>query len=156
MKLLHFLQETAYTCGPAVMRMILASAGISKTEKQVAKLLQTTHVAGTRHRAFPALAESLQWNYIVARDTTTLADVAYYLKKKYFVVVCYFHEEEKSGHYALVGKLSQTTITLLDPIEGEAHTMNRKNFERLWAVQRSGRGVDTDIRWLCAMKPTHV
>ena len=36
----YYEQETNYTCGPACMRMVLASLGIKKSEKDIQQFLE--------------------------------------------------------------------------------------------------------------------
>ena len=62
-------QETEFTCGQAVMRMVLSNHGIDKREKEVAKILRTNKVRGTYLRELPRLAEKYRLSYVVKRNS---------------------------------------------------------------------------------------
>lgn len=147
----YFKQETNYTCGAAVMRMALAGLGIAYSEKKIAKLLGTNHVAGTKNRAFPIVAEAHRLTYVTIREHTSLYDIQYLLKQNFVVMVCFYHDREEVHHYALVRRLTKTHIVFADPLDGDNHTMSRSQFMDAWSRQAVGRGVDTDTRWLFAV-----
>jgi len=152
MQIPYFAQETNYTCGAAVMRMALAATGTMYSEKQIAKLLGTNHVAGTKNRAFPLVAEQHRLTYTVIREHTSLSDIQYLLNHLFVVIVCFYHDREEVHHYAVVKRLTKTHIIFADPLDGDNHKLTRAQFIASWSTQAKGRGVDTDTRWLFAVK----
>ena len=49
----YYQQEQEWSCGPASLRMVLASFGILKTELVLIKMLSTNSRVGTRNRSLP-------------------------------------------------------------------------------------------------------
>jgi ABC-type bacteriocin/lantibiotic exporter with double-glycine peptidase domain len=152
MQIPYFAQETNYTCGAAVMRMALGAFSLTYSEKKLAQLLQTNRVAGTKNRAFPALAEELRLTYTVIREHTTLKDIQSLLTEGFIPIVCFYHDREEVHHYAIVKRLTKTHVILADPLDGDNHKLLRRQFMSAWSTQAKGRGVDTDTRWLFALK----
>jgi ABC-type bacteriocin/lantibiotic exporter with double-glycine peptidase domain len=144
----YFKQETDYTCGPACMRMIFYSLGISKSEKQITKLLGTNKLRGTRHRDFVSFAEKYKLRYSVNRNAT-IDELRYYYKQHYKILVCYSHPIEKEGHYAVIRKITPKKITLMDPISGPSHTYSTSYFNKLWKSDMTFEG---ERSWFMAIK----
>lgn len=127
----HYYQETEWTCGPAVMRMILESLGSKKTEKQLIKLMKANKVVGTRNRAFSKIAERYKLNYAVMRNAT-IDDLKYYYKHGFKIVVCYYVKKWNFFHFAVVEKMNRTHITFLDPYIGPEHEFKLSTFSKVW------------------------
>jgi predicted double-glycine peptidase len=143
-----FKQETNYTCGAAAMRMALHSCGISKNEKQVAKLLGTNKVRGTWHRYFSVVAEKFKLNYVTKRNST-ISDLKKYLSEEYNLVVCYFYPPEKVDHYSVVKKIDKNNIYFWDPFFGEEHKYSLAYFKKVW---KSDPKYDNEKAWFFAVK----
>lgn len=144
----YYEQETNYTCGPACMRMVLAKIGIEKSEKEVAKLLGTNKVVGTKNKDFVNLAEKYKLQYSVHRNSS-ITNLNYFFKKGYQIIICYFHPKEKQGHYAVIRSMRNNKITLMDPIDGPNHTYSIKNFEKYWKSTKTFEG---EKAWFIAIK----
>jgi len=149
MKIPYFEQETAYTCGPAVMRMALAVLGIKKSEKQLVKLLRTNKVIGTWVKNLPRVAEKFKLTYLVARGAS-VEDLRQLIKWKYVVIVCYYYQPEKISHFAVVHKVDAKNIYLLDPWNGQDHKYSISYFSKIW--KKMYRGARAEKRWLFAVK----
>jgi len=144
----YFRQETDFSCGPAVMRMMLAGIGIRISEKKLAGLLGTTAKDGTGQKAFPMLAERLGLSYAVGRKSS-LEELGRMQKQGYFVIVYFFCGQEKEFHYAVLKRLGKSRVFLADPCLGPGHSIGRKEFERDW---RSDLRVEKENRWFFALK----
>ena len=145
----YYKQKFAYTCGPAVMRMVLEALGISRTEEQLAQMLHTSMRIGTPNRMFSRVFERFKFSYTVGRHgrTHNLIDL---LRKKHLIIVCYFYPPEKVGHFAVVKKIANRKIYLLDPAAGPEVTYRTYEFARLW--NKTGM-FDREKGWLIAVKP---
>lgn len=146
MEIPFFKQETDYTCGAACVRMILASFGIKKSEKELAKIMGSSSRTGTWNRQFPILAEELKMSYIVRRHATP-NDVRRMLKRGFSLVISFFDPKEKVGHYAVVKSATASKIFLIDPWHGPNESYSWKEFLPLWKSS-----LDPDIRWVFGMK----
>lgn len=147
MHLPYFKQETSYTCGAAALRMVLASIGINKTEKQVAKILGTNRVKGTLHDDFFKVAEHLKLKYIVERKSS-VKDLKKLQDENYRIIVNYLLPVTKVGHYAVVREVGSKYIHLLDPFIGPDQIYPISNFIKNW---KSGFEKDYS-RWFFAIK----
>ena len=127
----YYAQETDWTCGPAAMRMVLYSFGIKKSEKELARLMDTTKSKGTKHNAFSQLAELFKLNYIVHRSST-LRDLQEVFRQNYLIILCYFDSTQNVGHYAVVKRVDSKTIFLLDPAYGRDHKYPLRHFKHIW------------------------
>ncbi|MDD5254255.1 MAG: C39 family peptidase [Candidatus Nanoarchaeia archaeon] len=144
-------QETGYTCGAASMRMILEYLGIKKSERQIAKLLETNKVRGTWPKYFPELAERYKLDYIVERKAT-IKDIKHLLNEGYLVIICYFYEAGNVDHYSVVKKIDSKYIYFWDPDPncGPEDKYSISYFEKIWKTDP--RYQDKERRWIFAMK----
>lgn len=147
MHLPYFKQETSYTCGAAALRMVLASLGINKTEKQVAKILGTNKRSGTLHDDFFKVAEHLKLKYIVERRSS-VQDLKKLQEENYRIIINYLLPVSKIGHYAVVREVGNRYIHLLDPLIGPDQIYPLKFFIKNW---KSGFEKDYS-RWFFAIK----
>jgi len=142
MKIPYFKQETEYTCGAACVRMILASMGVKKTEKQIVNLLKTNKRKGTWHKMIPKLAEKYKFDYVVERNGK-MSDLRNYYKKGWKIIICYL--SDKIPHYSVLRKINWHSIYLFDPAFSPNHWYFINNFKRIWKD-------DEEKRWFIAIK----
>lgn len=141
-------QETKYTCGASTMRMVLEFCGFKKSEKQVAKLLNTNKVRGTWHKSFPIVAEKFKLNYIVMRNAT-INSLKEYQKKGFIIIICYFYLPEKTDHYSILKKIDGKYIYFYDPFFGDGHKYELTYFKNIW---KSNPKYDNEKCWFFAVK----
>jgi len=116
-----FLQTTAWTCGPAALRFVLAHYGIEITENELAKLSGTQENVGTTLLGLKQSAESLgmkvkgqRWNWV--RLTQEKNPVLVYISDSHYVVVLASDAE---------------TVTFFDPGSGKL-THSKEDFLGVW------------------------
>jgi len=141
-------QETEFTCGPAVMRMVLSNHGIDKREKEVAKILRTNKVRGTYLRELPRLAEKYRLSYVVKRNSD-INDLRVLDKLNFTIIVCFFDMKSKEGHFAVLKKITKNNIYFWDPYWGPHRKFSLVYFNRIWWL---GPSDEPDRRWLFAIK----
>jgi ABC-type bacteriocin/lantibiotic exporter with double-glycine peptidase domain len=144
----HYKQETNYTCGPACMRMALASFGIVKSEKWLAGKMRTSKKNGTPYASFPGVARRLGLDF-VQEEKSSLATVTGLIRKGFVVIVCILCKDDKSGHYAILARRSEKKVFLLDPWAGDVHPCPMPCFFKSWTA---GGTVSPKPRWLFAVK----
>ncbi len=138
----YFKQSADWTCGPACMHMVLASFGIRKSEKALARLMHSNKRIGTKNYEFPALCEKLKLSYVVRRNGS-IGEIKEFLPWCK-VIVCYWLPDEKTGHYAVVKKIGKR-IHLIDPWLGSNHSLSIAYFSKHWYGKE-------DRRWFIAIK----
>ncbi|MBU2616822.1 MAG: C39 family peptidase [Nanoarchaeota archaeon] len=143
-----YKQETNYTCGAASMRMALEFFGIKKSEKQIAKLLNTNKVRGTWHKDFPLVAERFCLSYVDLRNAT-IRDLKTYHKKGFVIILCYFFPEKKFDHYSVLKKINERYVYFWDPLFGKNHKYPIKHFKKIW---RSDPKYENEKHWFFAVK----
>ena len=146
----YFKQKTVYTCGPASMRMVLASLGIRKTEKSIAKLLRVHPQKGLKNNRFPQFAEESGLKYIM-KSPAKIDDIKELLKKKYGVIVNIqiFGWGRMIGHFAVVEKIRGEYIFIHDPNLGPSKKYLIKDFIKIWRGDPRG---DNKKHWLIGIK----
>lgn len=147
MTLPYFRQERVWTCGPAVMRMVLASFGVRRTEEQLVRTLRASRIRGTSTKDLVRAAEHFGFNFFVGRNGH-FHDLHEFLEKEYRIIVGYYHEEEEVDHYAVIHRLSEKKIYLYDPWAGSERSYSLRTFKRLW--WRPSR-YDKEIGWFIAL-----
>lgn len=140
----HHEQSTEWTCGPAAMRMALATIGIRRTETQLIRAMGTNRRWGTPNRSFPLTCEHLKLDYVVRRKSTlrALRDL---LDEEYVVIVCYTPVDENFGHYSVVRGIGAKEISLVDPLRGPGERYTRREFLDLWKGHE-------EPRWMFGVK----
>ncbi|MBU2615558.1 MAG: C39 family peptidase [Nanoarchaeota archaeon] len=147
-KFSFYKQETNYTCGAASMRMALEFFGIKKSEKQLAKLLNTNKVRGTWHRDFPLVAEKFKLSYASIKNAT-MRDLEAYQRKGFVIILCYLSPDKKSDHYVVLKRIDEKHIHFWDPFYGEKHKYLIHYFKKIW---RSDPKYENEGHWFFAMK----
>lgn len=152
----YYRQQKDYTCGPAVLRMILASLGKRVTEKHLARLAGTSAQKGTSNFSMARMIGSTGLPYITGQNVG-YGDLRAYVKHGITVIEwmpqhlfpghCAFEEThnynpEKDSHYALVVAASAQYVTLQDPVLGRRVRVGRKGFIRAWRDWD-----ETHLRW---------
>ncbi len=142
--MIYFKQSKDWSCGPACVRMVLASLGIKKSEKEIARLMHANKLVGTRFREFPALFEKLKLSYVVRRNGSVEEIKEFFPWCK--VIVAYWVPGEETDHYAVVRKIDKRKIYLLDPWFGPKHSLSLSYFKKRWF------GVGNTKRWFIAVR----
>lgn len=144
----YFKQETNFTCSAACMKMILASLGIKKSEKSLAKLIKTTRLHGALHKNFPIIPEKYKLNYIVKRNSS-FEELKRLQKEGYRIILSYYAFKGTIPHSAILKDINSKFIYLIDPWFGPEHKYPLKRFKKLWI---SDKKFEKEKRWLMAIK----
>jgi predicted double-glycine peptidase len=158
-----YKQKTDYTCGPAVLRMAIASLGVRKSEKYLSRICRTTAKNGTSNFGLKHALRKLGFSY-VSEYRSTYSTLRSFLKKGIVIVdwmpqiIFPTHPDfvkskefdpKTDSHYAIVLSLGDSFVTLLDPIFGANFRISKKKFAKSWRDVRSHK-----IRWaLSVLKP---
>ncbi len=114
MKIPYFKQQTEYTCGPACVRMILASYGVNRSEKVLAKMMKTNKMIGTDSKNMVDLFEKYGFDYIVRRHGR-ISLLRRYYKRGWKVIVCF--QYEGVSHYSVIKKINWHSVYFLNPYQ---------------------------------------
>ena len=131
MKIPIFKQDTDYSCGPTVLQMIFAYFGIRTSENFLMHAAHTGKKDGTKHKWMIKVCTAHGLHAYV-NEKTQLTKIEHFLEQKILVVVHYIEPEGNIGHYAIVTKISKTTITLNDPWFGKNFRMSKQSFVKRW------------------------
>lgn len=144
----YYKQETDYSCGAAAMRMVLGSLEIRKTEKELARLLNTAPKHGTWFRDFITVSRKFNLDYISQADGD-ITQLKTLMKQGYSIIVCYLLLKEKCDHYSVIKKVDKNTIHFFDPWFGKNHKYSIGYFNTIW---KSRKRPDRADRWFIAIK----
>ncbi|HUD02654.1 MAG TPA: cysteine peptidase family C39 domain-containing protein [Candidatus Paceibacterota bacterium] len=149
----HRHQKNIHYCGPTVLQMALAAYGIKRTQDQLAKEAKTP--VDMEHATEPKNLVSVLHSYgfaAEAKNNSTLAELKEALKKNRIVIICYSERFWRWDHYAIVSKITDQEVHLIDPQEkiGTTLKMKLEEFEENW----HGKLFTKTKRWaLFAAKP---
>ena len=133
-------QRTNYYCGPAIIQMVLAKAGVRITQRQAALEARTDKVSGrstgaevgTSLRGLLSALKSFGLRAVAAQKKK-VTDIARAVAEGKTVIVCYTERHYNWGHYSLVERVTRRSITLIDPAErGGRVSMPLAEFKKRW------------------------
>ena len=134
-------QETlnADMCGPASLKIVLDYYGVSKTEKELAKMAGLKKGLGIDEMGIKKTVEKLSFK-VVIKNNSNFKDIEKWLKKGVPVIVGWFtrgrndypESETADGHYSVVMGLDDEFIYLQDPELGSMRKIERNSFMRVW------------------------
>lgn len=135
-KFFRYQQKSAW-CGPAVIQMALAAAGIKIPQAKIAKDVMHKWWGTTQQSMFAYLSRFFgRLNY---KENSTLPDIKYHLKKGHVIIVNWWDNidtgDEEDGHYSLLVDYNYKTraVTLGDPAAGRGiWDLSWKNFKSRW------------------------
>lgn len=149
----HFYkQEQEYTCGPACMRMILASKGINYSEKELEVLMETIPElslnGGTKCAAFSKVAKMFNLDYVLG-ENSNIEMLKKLLNEKAIVVILFMQRSNIGdyGHFSIVRKISEDKIYLADPDEQDNFPMKLSEFLQEWYSESEDK-----TQWFFAVK----
>ena len=133
----HKFQEKPGWCGPAVIQMILAAAGIEKSQTEIAKNVYKQWW-GTPQQIIMAYLSKF-FKTVNYKQNATFKDISFHLKKGNFIIVNWWDDLDinyPGGHYSIVGGYDgrKKTITLVDPSNTRQGIWERNSleFNRKW------------------------
>lgn len=141
-----YKQETDFSCGPAVLRMIFEYFGKNYSEQYLIASLAASANDGTRHGK---LLDTVRRHgfYALVSEGASLGDARQFVEdKKIPVIVNFIDPQDKEGHYAVVVGMNNSHIFLNDPERGEKYSMDVRNFEAAWK-----NGFEDGERWMMAV-----
>lgn len=134
----YFEQERDFTCGPAVLRMILAYFGVSVSEEHLSQEVHTGHAYGTHHR-WLIEAPCHHGLHTYVHDHATLAQIERFLEDGCPVVVHFLNSDDNDGHYSVIVGIDDTDVIFNDPWPplGKEFRLPRGEFERRWHDEKN-------------------
>ena len=120
------IQSTHYNCGPAAAVTVLRRISVPAKEGELALSSYTTRITGT---PMDILRNAIRKNYgvpcriVYCRDVSDLQD-----KTPFIAIIKYGFMID---HYVAVMSISETEVTLGDPLEG-VRTCTPEEFEKEW------------------------
>src|SRR3989338_8353014 len=159
-----YVQNTAYTCGVAILRDILKTRGVHLSEKEVAKMSQTDEVRGTSPDALLETLDSYGVPYTVYKKATTaLAEET--IRLGHVCLVPYqawpTHLSKipdlEGGHWSIIFGFNKTHFFLADPAKHKLktdhilgfRTIDKKRFQKNWIDKSYDDKVYT--RWMVSV-----
>lgn len=148
------VKQSPAHCGPACLQAVLAYYGITKTERELAVLAETSPEYGTSADKIVRTAKKLGLNAqkIDNADMNTLR--TWVTQKKVPMIVAWFSTYE--GHYSVVTKINDSHIFLMDPEHGKTRKMSHERFMGVWFDFRGPylkKAEDIVLRRMIAIHP---
>ena len=134
----YFEQKNAYSCGPAVLKMVLAYFGIQAEQDALVHLVTTSPQLGTPQERMARVAREYGFGYLI-KQGATLEDISLYLHEKLPVIVNFIEPDGNEGHYGLVVGKHGGNLFIHDPWNGPNFKMNADDFLRRWRSEHGGR-----------------
>lgn len=124
-----FKQSKGY-CGPACLKMALSHFGINKSERELAKLTNTSRTKGCSEYKIADVARDFGFKSHV-KDNSNINELKKLLKKGSVTIVDWFSPEE-GGHYSVVVGFDRNNILLADPHFGKIKKHKLDWFNERW------------------------
>jgi predicted double-glycine peptidase len=136
----YFKQEKDYSCGPAALRMVLASFSVAVDEPTLRSRMKTGPIFGTRHHQLLAVAHAYGLHGRT-KIRASFEDIANALTQGRDIIVTYVEPSASASHMAPVIALDDERIVLNDPWYGPGTSLSRDEFYKRWQSQnRLGKG----------------
>jgi len=136
MQVAHVFQENEAYCGPAVVQMVLASFGITKTQQEIATELETDMVEGTSAKELEAFFVK-QGLKVERKNDATWSDLEAALTKG--LVIAGYIEQDGDPHYGVVREVGEESVVLADPWRGDNFTLSKQEFLERWVDKETGK-----------------
>jgi predicted double-glycine peptidase len=110
--------------------MVLNYFGVNKSEKELAKLCNSSKERGTKSEDIVKAAKKFGFKSFI-KDHCDFKDIRkYVLKQKIPIIVNWFSEYD--GHYSVIVDIDSENIYLQDPEIGHLKAIELKHFKRVW------------------------
>jgi uncharacterized protein len=127
------------TCGPASLKIVFQYYGLSKSEKELARLTDTTQRLGTSKKGLIKAAIQLGFQ-VFTKTESSFQDIEKWLNKGVPIIVDWFTRGRKDyadsdmadGHYSVVCGIDSKYIYLQDPEIGRIRKIEKNDFRRVW------------------------
>ncbi len=132
----HFQQETAYTCLPACVRMVLAYLGDEQPERKLAIAFQTTPGWGTLPEHVEAALTT--WGYQVRWFENATLERLEQLQANTFPMIAFLRAVDLPHgtgglHAVVIVDIDEHCVTCLDPVLDHDLKLDLAEFLRIWA-----------------------
>lgn len=126
-------RQTAGFCGPAALKIVLDYLQLDLSEKELARLCQTTSKKGTDPNKMVTAARTLGLRAF-QKEGMTVGEVKRYIKSGTPVIANFQLKPPKGeGHYAVLIGYSRNTFVLSDPQENQGYReVKIGDFMRMW------------------------
>jgi predicted double-glycine peptidase len=124
-----YKQPNSWTCGPAVVRLILRCFGRKKTIGEVIKELGIGR-EGTANRDLKRIFRKYDIRFM-EKERATLEDIKRRIKN-HIIVVAYWIPCHKEAHYSIVQKISAKRVYFHDTWFGSNHSYSIEHFLKNW------------------------
>ena len=138
-----------WSCGPAVVQMILKSLGKKRSESELISSMKANPERGTSPSRMVSFLRDLELE-CDSEENSSVEKIREYLNDHH-VVVLYFLKDWSVDHYALVKNVDEDKITLFDPWYGKNHDYGLSHFEEIW---HGDSKFGSRNRWLLRVKKT--
>lgn len=126
------IQETSYTCGPAVLLNILRLKGDdSHTENELSKRCKTKPGVGTKEEDLVRVAKAIGIKVIEEKEGGTLTDIERNIDNGNYVIVGYMNMFSGEGHYAIITEYDNKAFYFRDPSLGPFR-LKKEHFKKRW------------------------
>ena len=140
-----------WSCGPAVVQMILKSLGKKRSESELISSMKANPERGTSPSRMVSFLRDLGIE-CDSKENSSLSEIEENLKN-FHVVVLYFLKDWSVDHYALVRSVKGEKITLFDPWYGKDHDYGLSHFEEIWhGVSKFG----SKSRWMMRIQKERI
>lgn len=141
-------QATAYSCGPACLRSVLAYFNLPATrEAALRRLCRTTVKGGTQPEKLAAGARDAGLK-VRTRRVTSFAWLSTHLGEGR-PIVCLV-QAHGGGHYVIVTGLDEYAVWLIDPSLDNVNAWRRDDFKAAWWDRHGDKEY---VRWAMALEP---
>lgn len=124
-------QETQFTCGPAVLKMILQYHGEYMGERRLRRYTKTSPKTGTNHQELITASRKLGYHCFVKQNARPY-DVKSFINRGLPTIINWQEPDTKEGHYSVIFGYTADYFYVHDPYKPRRKVIPIKALLPLW------------------------
>jgi predicted double-glycine peptidase len=123
------IQQNKGYCGPASVKMVLDSYGITKTQREIGEFLGATKENGCTPKQIISGLKKINFKSSYKKNMS-LKLVERYLEKNIPLII--YWSPRGYGHYSVIIGLEEDKVFIADPKKSEILSFKKSDFLRKW------------------------
>ncbi len=127
----YFEQETEFTCGPAVLKMIMHYFGENIAERRLRKHTKSSPLGGTNHEKLISTVQTLGYHCFVKQNAQP-RHLKSFINRGYPIIINWQEPDTKDGHYSVIFGYLSEYFFMHDPYKPTRKVLPTQTLLPLW------------------------
>lgn len=124
-------QETEFTCGPAVLKMVMQYFGENMAERRLRKHTKSTPTKGTNHEKLITATRKLGYHCFVKQNSQP-RHLKSFINRGYPVIINWQEPDTNDGHYSIIFGYLTNHFFIHDPYQPKRKVLSAETLLPLW------------------------